>query len=77
MQREKEAEMTKPEILKPIVEKKVKLALPDGNAFALLGAFRRAARKDKWIEAEIQAVVAEALNGDYLHLIMTLAAHRA
>lgn len=44
----------------------------DGNAFALLGAFQRAARDQEWITGEIKAVIDEAMSGDYNHLLATL-----
>ena len=55
-------------------EKKVRLQLVglDGNAFALLGAFQKAARRQEWKEAEIKNIIKEATSGDYNHLLMTL-----
>lgn len=44
----------------------------DGNAFALLGAFRKQARKEKWDVEEINNIVDEAMSGDYDHLVATL-----
>ena len=44
----------------------------DGNAFFLLGAFARAARREGWSEAEISAVRDEATSGNYEHLLRTL-----
>lgn len=57
--------------------KKVSLTLVglDGNAFALLGAFQRAARKQGWKPEEIKAVMDEATSGDYDHLLQTLIEH--
>lgn len=59
------------------VNKKVKLKLVglDGNAFVLMGAFRRQARKEKWTEDEINAVMDECKKGDYNHLVCTLMDH--
>lgn len=59
---------------KPIVNKKVELVLVglDGNAFALLGAFVRQARREKWTDKEIEAVTKEARSGNYSHLVATL-----
>lgn len=45
----------------------------DGNAFFLLGAWRKAARKQGWSSEDIDKVVNEAMSGDYNHLISTLA----
>ena len=44
----------------------------DGNAFALLGAFSRAAREQGWDGAAVKAVLDEASAGDYDHLLQTL-----
>jgi len=43
----------------------------DGNAFALLGLCRRAARQANLPQEEIDAFYAEATSGDYDHLIQT------
>ena len=60
-------------------EKKKKVTLDlaecDGNAFALVGAFRKRARREGWAKDEIEAVTAEAMSGDYDHLLQTLIAH--
>ena len=60
-----------------IVDKKVKLKLIglDGNAFNLLQAFSKAAKKDRWSEEEINKVLNEATIGDYDHLLCTLQEH--
>jgi len=47
----------------------------DGNAFSLMGAFRRQACKEGWTPDEISAVLAECMAGDYDHLRQTLMAH--
>lgn len=47
----------------------------DGNAFAIMGAFRRQAKKEGWTEAEISAVLDEAMKGDYNHLLQTIIKH--
>lgn len=54
--------------------KKVSLNLEglDGNAYALMGAFRRQARKEGWTPEEISAVLDECHKGDYDHLLQTL-----
>ena len=54
--------------------KKVKLELAgsNGNAYALMGAFQRQARKEKWTPDEIKAVLDECTSGDYNHLLATL-----
>ena len=44
----------------------------DGNAFALMGAFQRQARREGWSAEEIKAVLDECQSGDYNHLLSTL-----
>lgn len=44
----------------------------DGNAFALIGAFIRQAKREGWTKDEIDAVTEEAKSGDYWHLVGTL-----
>lgn len=48
------------------------IANSDGNAFALIGGWRRAARNQGWSEDDIEAVLAEAKSGDYDHLVQTI-----
>jgi len=54
--------------------KKVQLDLVgcDDSAFAILGAFSKAARRQKWTKEEIDAVVHKATEGDYNHLLATI-----
>ena len=56
------------------MKKKVTLTLVglNGNAFALLGAFQRAARRQGWTADEIRAVMDEAKASDYDHLLRVL-----
>lgn len=56
------------------MNKKVTLELVglDGNAFSIMGAFRRQAQKENWINDEIQSVLDEAMSGDYNHLLCTI-----
>lgn len=51
---------------------KMQLAGQDGNAFSLLGAFRRTAIRQGWTSEEVAKVVDEAMQGDYDHLLRTL-----
>ena len=44
----------------------------DGNAFALLGYFKKEAKKAKWSDEEINKVLEDAKSGDYDHLVRTL-----
>lgn len=59
------------------IDKKVSLTLVglDGNAFVLMGAFQRQARKEGWTPEEIKTVLDEAKSSDYDHLLATLADH--
>ena len=56
------------------INKKVNLQLVglDGNAYALMGAFQRQARREKWTPEEIKTVLDECQSGDYDHLLQTL-----
>lgn len=56
---------------KPTVE----LVGQDGNAFAILGRCQRAARAAKWDKARLDAFMAEAMGGDYDHLLRTVMNH--
>lgn len=60
-----------------IIDKKVKLELVglDGNAFSIMGAFQREARRQGWKDEEIRAVLTEAKSGDYDHLLCTIMDH--
>lgn len=59
------------------VEKKpiVKLVGEDGNAWAVMGRCTAAARKAKWSEDRIKAVMAEMRAGNYDHLLQTAMKH--
>ena len=54
--------------------KKVVLDLTkvDGNAFSLMGAFSEAAEAQGWPKADIDAVLAKCMSGDYDNLVTTL-----
>lgn len=60
--------------MKKKITKKVELDLEglDGNAFMLIGAWRKQARREGWTAEEIEAVTKEAQSGDYDHLLQTL-----
>lgn len=47
----------------------------DSNAFSLLGAFSKAAKKAGWTKEEISEVYTKATSGDYDHLVFTLMEH--
>lgn len=51
---------------------KLKLVGTDGNAFGLLGAAQRCARKNG---IDFAPIMKEAMSGDYDHLLRTLTQH--
>lgn len=57
-----------------MAREKVQMTLTglDGNAFSLLGAFRKSAARQGWTEKEIQVVLNEAMADNYDHLVNTL-----
>lgn len=57
--------------------KKVKLSLVglNGNAYSLMGAFQRQARREGWLPEEIKSVLDQCMAGDYDHLLRVLLAH--
>lgn len=59
------------QVTKPVL----KLVGTDGNAFSVLGAARKAARKAGWTDARWEAVRSEAMSGDYDHLLNTFMQH--
>lgn len=57
--------------------KKIKLNLIglDGNAFSLMGAFQKQAKREGWTKDEITLVIDEAMSGDYDSLLTALIKH--
>lgn len=47
----------------------------DGNAFSIMGAFQRQARREGWTKEEINTVLDKARSGDYNNLICVIAEH--
>ena len=47
----------------------------DGNAFSLMGAFQKEARKQGWTMKEIKKVLDECMKGSYDDLLMVLMVH--
>lgn len=47
----------------------------DGNAFAVMGNFQRAARRQGWSAEDIDTVLTEAKKDDYNHLMATITDH--
>ena len=60
--------------MKQIVAKLVELNLIgiDGNAFSIMGAFKRAAQRQNCPASEIEMVLKEAMSSDYDHLLSTI-----
>ena len=52
---------------RPVVE----LIGRDGNAYAIMGACSKAARRAGWASEKIEEVIAEMTSGDYNHLLAT------
>ncbi len=44
----------------------------NGNAYSLMGAFSRQAKRENWSKEEIDTVMTECQSGDYDHLLQTL-----
>ena len=53
----------------------LELAGVNGNAFAIMGAFRLQARREGWSKEEIDLVLEEAKSGNYDHLLATIMLH--
>ena len=51
---------------------KFKMVGTDGNAFSLLGRFKREALRNGWEKNEVDKVINECRSGDYDNLIVTL-----
>lgn len=47
----------------------------DGNAFSLMGHWKRAANKAGFTNEEVKAVLDDCMSGDYNHLVATLSEH--
>lgn len=47
----------------------VKLTGRDGNAFAIIGKCRIAAKEAKWTDEKIKEYTKKAMSGDYSHLL--------
>lgn len=47
----------------------------DGNAFSLMGAFQRQAKREGWSPDEIKLVLDECRSSDYDHLLQVLIVH--
>lgn len=63
--------------MKRVIDKTVDLDLDgvNGNAFMIMGVWRRQAVREGWSDEEIQAVLTEAKSSDYDHLLATIMNH--
>ena len=63
--------------MKKVIDKTVNLDLVgvNGNAFMIMGVFKRQAKKEGWSEDEIDKVLDEAKSGDYNYLLATIINH--
>ena len=63
--------------MKKVIDKTVNLNLVgvNGNAFMIMGVFKRQAKKEGWTPEEIKQVIDEAKSGDYVHLLATIENH--
>jgi len=70
-------EVLKGSEVKQVVDKKVKMSLVglDGNAFSIMGAFQKEAKKQDWTSDEINLVLGESRSGTYDHLLATIMIH--
>ena len=64
-------ELNKPEVQTPN-KPELRLVGKDGNAFFILGRATRVAGKAGWSKEQIDAVMEEAMSGDYDHLLCTM-----
>ena len=56
----------------PDSKPELRLVGEDGNAFAILGAAQRAARKAGWPKEMVEEMMNKAKSGDYDHLLQTM-----
>ena len=63
--------------MKKVINKSVNLDLVgvNGNAFAVMGVFKKQAKREGWTQEEIDTVLTEAKSGDYNHLLATISNH--
>ncbi|QMU64824.1 MAG: hypothetical protein GKR88_11350 [Flavobacteriaceae bacterium] len=63
--------------MRKIINKTVNLDLVgmDGNAFAIMGAFSKQAKREGWTKEEIKLVLDKAKSSNYAHLITTIDEH--
>lgn len=44
----------------------------DGNAFSIMGRWKREAKRHGWTDEQVAAVLEECRSGDYDHLLQTI-----
>lgn len=54
---------------------KCKLVNEDGNAFSIMGRFKKAAQKAGWNSEDIKIVLDDAMSSDYNHLLHVIDVH--
>lgn len=64
-------------VSKKVIDKTVNLDLVgvNGNAFAIMGVFKKQALREGWTQEEIDTVLTEAKSGDYNYLLATISNH--
>lgn len=63
--------MAETKVTLPTNKPKVELIGRDGNAFAVMGACKKAAQRAGWTNEQQEALLAEMMDGDYDHLLAT------
>lgn len=53
------------------------LTTVDSNAYSLMGAFERQARREGWTQSQIETVLKKCRSGSYDNLVATLMMHCA
>lgn len=63
--------------MKKVVDKTVDLNLVgvNGNAFMIMGVFKKQTKKEDWTQQEIDLVLTEAKSADYNYLLTTTENH--
>lgn len=71
-----ETQVNTQEAFEELMERKIPIGSTlvgtDGNAFALLGKFKKEARKAGWEKEDIDLVIKHAMSGNYDALVYTL-----
>lgn len=62
-------------IFNPPRKVKMKLVGLDGNAFIIMGAWQRNAKRQNWSDEDIEKVLEEAQSSNYNHLLSVIIEH--